>query len=128
MHLLLLFCFSHLVLTLGPVEAFAYVSLLFFFHFFLYDFLQFNYPKIPVSFFFDRFHYFTIWELYSFTSNYFPSLNGKNSTLFHSKLHPNISTKNMSSSHKCINLIFTLGKQLHIIYVQQIILLVFLLS
>ena len=100
LHLLLLFCFSHLVLTLGPAEAFAYVSLLFFFHFFLYDFLQFNYAKIRVSFLFDLFHYFTIWELYFFTSNYFPSLNGKNSTLFHSKLHHNISAKNMNSSQK----------------------------
>ena len=81
MHLLLLFCCSHLVLILRPIYA---------------------------SFLFDLFHYFIIWELYSFTSNYFSSLHGKNSTFVHSKLHPSISTKHMNSSHKCIHLFFTL--------------------
>ena len=68
-HLLLLFCFSHLVLILAPVEAFTYISL-FFFHFILFDLIQFNYVQICVFFLFDLLHYFTIWELYSFTSNY----------------------------------------------------------
>ena len=45
--------------------------------------------------------FINFWEFYSFPSNYFPSLYGKNSTIFHSKLHPNITTKDMSSSDKC---------------------------
>ena len=47
---------------------------------------------------------------------------------FYFKIHPNISTKDMSSSYKCINLIFTLGKQLQIIYEQQMSQVVFILS
>ena len=43
-------------------------------------------------------------------------------------LHPDISTKNMNSFHKCIHLFFTLGKQLHIIHKQQMIQLIFFLS
>ena len=70
------------------------------------DLIQFNYPQICVSFLFDLLHYFAIWELYSFTSNYFPFLNGKNSTFPHSKLHLNIITKNMNSFHKCIPFVF----------------------
>ena len=90
----------------------------FFFHFILFDLIQ----------FFDLLHYFTILELYSFTSNYFSSLHGKNSTFFRSKLHPNVSTKDMNRSHKCIHLFFILGKQLQIIHEQQTIQLVFFLS
>ena len=45
--------------------------------------------------------FINFWEFYSFPSNYFPSLYGKKSTIFHSKLHPNITTKGMSSSDKC---------------------------
>ena len=56
-----------------------------------------------------------------FTSKYFPSLHGKNSTFFHPKHHHNISTKDMISSQKCIYLFFTLGKQLQIIHEQQMI-------
>ena len=123
MHLLLLFCFSHLVLILGPIEDLfeeskKYSFIIFFFHFILFDLIQFNYAEVYVSFHFDLLHYFLIWELYPFTSNYVPSLHGKNSTFFHYKLHPNICTKNMNSSHKCIYLFFTLEKQLQIIHRQ----------
>ena len=68
---------------------------------------MFKYVEICISFFFDLLHYFTISELYFLRSNYFPSLYGKNSRFFYSKLHHNISTKNMNSSHNCIYLFFT---------------------
>ena len=42
--------------------------------------------------------------------------------------HSNISPKEMNSSHKCITLIFTLGKQLQLIHEQQMIQLVLLIS
>ena len=56
--------------------------------------------------------------------NYFPSLHGKNSTIFHSKLHPNISTKSVSQVY---HLLFTFRKQLQIIHEQQMIQLEFFL-
>ena len=47
-----------------------YSFIIFVFHFILFDLIQFNYAQICVFFLFDLLHYFTIWELYSFTSNY----------------------------------------------------------
>ena len=56
MHLLLLLCFSQLVLILGPIEAFVYIPLSFFLHFILFDLIKFNYaivyPFLCVSFFY----------------------------------------------------------------------------
>ena len=69
MQLLLLIFFFHLVLILGPIEAFTYVSLFFLFHFILFDIMQFNYAQICVSFLLNLVHYFTVWEPYSFTSH-----------------------------------------------------------
>ena len=83
---------------------------------------------LPVPTFSMNIHYVTIWVLYSFPCNYFSFRHGKNSTFFHSKLHSNISPKEMNSSHKCITLIFTLGKQLQLIHEQQMIQLVLLIS
>ena len=76
---------------------------------------------LPVPTFSMNIHYVTIWEVYSFAWNYFSFLHGKNSTFFHSNFHSNISPKEMNSSHKCITLIFTLGKQLQLIHEQQMI-------
>ena len=61
-HLLLLFCFSHLVFILGPIEAFAFIFIYcFFFHFIFFHLILFLTS-------------FTFRELYFFTSNYFLSL------------------------------------------------------
>ena len=68
MHLLLLFCFSHNVLILGTIDTFTHIPLLLLLSFLSpFDLIQFNYTQICVSFLFDLLHYFTIWELYSFT-------------------------------------------------------------
>ena len=72
---------------------------------------------------------FTYIHLYSFayTSFLFSCLRGKNSIFFHYKPYPNVSSKDMNSSHKCIYSFSTLAKQLQIIHEQQMIQFVFFL-
>ena len=69
--------------TFTYIEAFTYIPLLFFSFISFFDLIQFSYPEVRVSFPLSFLHYFTIWELYSFISTYFPSLHGKNSTFFY---------------------------------------------
>ena len=122
MHLLVSFCFPHLVLILRPIKAFSYIPLLFLLSFlFILSYPIQQCPNMCIHSFRHSSLLHHLGALYSFTSNYFPSLHGKNSTFFHSILHPNISTKDMNSSHKCIHLFFSLAKQLQIIHEQQII-------
>ena len=105
--IILFFIFSFDISTNRSLRLYSFIFF-FFFHFISFDLIQFNYSQICVSFLFDLLHYFTIWELYSFTFNYFSVSSDKNSALFLSKPHPNISTKFKNTSHKCIHLFFTL--------------------
>ena len=109
-HLLLSFCFPNLASILRPIKAFAYIPLfLLSFLFILSDPIQLCPNMCILSFRHSSLlHY--LGALYSFTFNYIPSLHGKNSTFFHSILHPNISTKDMNNSHKCIHLFSSLAK------------------
>ena len=93
---------SLFTLYLNTATAYAFIAVILFFLFsfyfriywslHLYFFIAFSIilfslilcnltvPKC-VSFLFNPLHYFTVWEFYSFTSNYF-SLHGKNSSFF----------------------------------------------
>ena len=81
------------------------------------------YPSFSTSFITSLFGSFILSHL-----TMFPLFRVRIPHFFPSKLHPNISTKDMRSSHKCIHLFFTLGEQLQIIHEQQTIQLLLLLS